>query len=320
MTTVSSPTGLTSHRDGLTGLFAAVTTPTLENGALDVATFERHVERLFEGGADGICLGGATAEYPHFELPDRLELIRRAARLVPRGKGLLVAIGGPSMRKVLELGQCAFEHDSRAVLLPMPMFFRYQQQDLYAFCAEAAKTLAGPCLLYDLPDFTNPLASETVLDLLAQEEHIIGIKDSSGKAERLAPFVATRGERDWTLLVGDDSKLVEGLAAGWDGGVSGLSSFCPELLVEIVRAAKSGDADRLARAKALLDELIEHIGGLPVPWGIRFALDARGLPIGPLPWPATAARLEQAARLKAWLPGWFERAQCADWSRVSTSR
>lgn len=313
MTTLPS-----THRTALTGLFAAVTTPTLDDGTLDVATFDRHVELLFEAGVDGICLGGATAEYPHFELRERAELIRRATRLVPRGKTLLVGIGASSMPRTIELGQLAFEHGSRAVLVPMPMFFRYQQQDLYAYCAAVAKTLQAPCLLYDLPVFTNPLESPTILDLLEREDHVIGIKDSSGKGERLAPFVEARGARDWTLLIGDDSKLAEGLSLGWDGGVSGLASCCPELLVSLVRASKAGDAAGVARAVALMDELIAQIAGLPVPWGIRIALEGRGVPLGPLPWPVSADRLAQAARLKAWLPAWLERVQAADWSHVST--
>ncbi len=308
-----------THRAALSGLYAAVTTPTLATGALDLATFDRHVELLFDAGVDGICLGGATAEYPHFEIRERQELIRRATRLVPRDKTLLVAIGATSYARVLELGRSAFEHGSRAVLVPMPMFFRYQQQDLLAYCTQVARTLAAPCLLYDLPDFTTPLDTGTVLELLAHESHIVGIKDSSGQADRLPRLTGARGDRDWALLVGDDSKLVDGLTLGWDGGVSGLASFCPELLVELVRAVRTVDAPRVARARALLDELIQEINGLPVPWGIRIGLEARGLPMGPLPWPVSLGREAQAARVKAWVPSWLERVNARDWSRVSSS-
>jgi 4-hydroxy-tetrahydrodipicolinate synthase len=319
MTTVSGPSDPSTHRAALTGLHAAVTTPTLPDGALDLATFERHVELLFDAGVDGICLGGATAEYPHFELRDRLELIRRAARLMPRGKTLLVGIGAGSLPKMIELGRSAFDHGARAALVPMPLFFRYQQQDLYAYSAAVAKALQAPCLLYDLPVFTNPLESATVLALLAHEEHIVGIKDSSGRAERLAPFIQARGDHDWTFLIGDDSRLAEGLSVGWDGGVSGLASCCPELLVSIHRAAKAGDAAGVARGVALMDELIGQISGLPVPWGIRVALEARGLSLGPLPWPVAADRLAHVARMKTWMPGWLTRVQAADWSHVSTT-
>jgi 4-hydroxy-tetrahydrodipicolinate synthase len=319
MTTTHDPTE-GSPDGGLSGLFAAVTTPRLVDGAVDLATFDRHLELLLDAGVDGVCLGGATAEYPHSEVRERIDLIRRAARALPRGKTLLVGIGASSMPRVLELGRAAFEQGSRAVLVPMPLFFRYGQADLYAYVAEVARALRAPCLLYDLPDFTTPLAPETAIALLEQEPHLAGIKDSSGKPDRLARFATARGARDWALLVGDDSKLAEGLAHGWNGGVSGLASFCPELLLALVRAATSHDADRLAHVRALMSELIGALAAFPVPWGIRLALEARGLPMGPSPWPMSDERRAQAARLKAWLPAWLERAEAADWSHVSSSR
>ncbi|MPZ19973.1 MAG: hypothetical protein GEV06_18965 [Luteitalea sp.] len=308
-----------SPNAALSGLFAAVTTPRLASGAIDLATFDRHLELLLDADVDGICLGGATAEYPHLEVRERIDLLRHAARMLPRHKTLLVGIGASSIWRVLELGAHAFEHGSRAVLVPMPMFFRYEQEDLYAYVAEVARTLQAPCLLYDLPDFASPLAPETAIALLEQEPHVRGIKDSSGRPDRLARFADARGARGWTLLIGDDSKLADGLALGWNGGVSGLASFCPELLVALVRAATSGDATRLAHVRALISELIAALAAFPVPWGIRIALEARGLPTGPLPWPVSDERRAHAAKLKSWLPAWLERAEAADWSRVSSS-
>ena len=309
--------GSTSARATFSGLFSAITTPTTETGALDLSTFERHVELLLEGGVDGICLGGATAEYPHVELQDRRTLIARAARRLPGDATLLVAIGAPTMRHAIDLGRFALDEGCRGVLLPMPMFFRYQQQDLAAYCRDVADRLAAPCLLYDLPEFTNPLDPETAIDLLTHEEHIVGIKDSSGKADRARRFAEARGVQDWALLVGDDSRLRDSMALGWDGSVSGLAAVCPELIVALVRAAKAGDVAEVARCQALVDELIGQIAGLPVPWGIRIALEARGLPMGPLPLPMTAERRERAARLHAWLPGWLRRVGAAEWTRVA---
>ena len=71
--------------------------------------------------------------------------------------------------------------------------------------------------------------------------------------------------------------------AGWDGGISGVAGCCPELLVAIVRSFRDGRVDDAARLQVLLDELIARLSVFPTPWGIRIALEARGLPTGPLP-------------------------------------
>jgi 4-hydroxy-tetrahydrodipicolinate synthase len=297
------------------GMFAAVATPLHQDGTLDTRGLERLIGFLIRSGVDGLCIGGATGEYPHFEASERKAVIRRAAAMMPEEQSLLVGIGSSSMRRVHEIGEAAVEARSRALLLPMPMFFRYDQDDLRAYCAATSRALRAPCLLYDLPSFTNGLAPETVLTLLRDEEFIVGIKDSGGRVENLSAFASARqGARDsapgragkpWTLLVGDDALLNRGLYAGWDGGISGVAGFCPELLVALHRTFRAeGDTTRL---QALLDELIQHLGPFPTPWGIRAGLAARGLATGPFPLPLTAARIAQLREFQQWFPAWLER-------------
>lgn len=287
------------------GLFAAVVTPIQDDGRLDLHTFDRVVEFLVDAGVAGICIAGATGEYPHFETDDRKAIIRRAAGRLPRGCDLLVGIGAPSIRHVIELGRTAIDAGSPGLLLSMPMFFRYEQQDLEAFSAEVSGRLRAPCLLYNLPGFTNGLEPATILRLLRSEEFIVGVKDSSGQTDNLDTFAAARHGQPWSLLVGDDRVLTEGLRAGWDGGISGVAGFCPELLVGIYRGHVEGRLDEAARLQRLLDELILHITPFPTPWGIRIGLAARGISTGPLPLPVTAIRQRQIAEFSQWFPEWL---------------
>ncbi len=290
---------------GIEGLIAAVVTPVHQDGRLDLATFDRVVDFLLEAGVSGICIAGATGEYPHFEAADRHAVIRRAVRRLPPGCDLLVGIGAPSMRLSVELGQAAHDAGSRALLLPMPMFFRYDQEDLEAYASAVSASLRAPCLLYNLPGFTNGLEPQTILNLLRNEEFIVGVKDSSGQFEHLAAFQSARGSAPWSLLVGDDRALHAGLDAGWDGGISGVAGFCPELLVALYRSHEAGDDCEAARLQGLLDELITHIAPFPTPWGIRIGLAARGIPTGPLPLPVTPLRQRQIIEFTAWLPDWL---------------
>jgi 4-hydroxy-tetrahydrodipicolinate synthase len=296
-----------SYRPAIAGLFAAVATPIQEDGRLDLRTFDRLLEFLVEAGVSGVCIAGATGEYPHFETHDRKAIIRRTSERLPRSCDLLVGIGAPSMHHVVELGRTAIDAGTRALLLPMPMFFRYEQQDLEAFSAGIIDTLRAPCLLYNLPGFTNGLETATILSLLRTEEFIVGVKDSSGQLDNLGAIARARCGNSWSLLVGDDRVLNAGLVAGWDGGISGVAGFCPELLVALYRSHIESRTDEAARLQRLLDELIVHIAPFQTPWGIRLGLAARGIPTGPLPLPLTANRRRQIAEFTAWLPEWLLR-------------
>lgn len=291
----------------MTGLFAAVATPIDDQGRIDAATLDRLLAFLLDAGVDGVCVGGATGEYPHFERAERQAVIEQAAAMLGRDRALLVGIGSSSIRRVVELGRAALDAGSQALLLPMPSFFRYDQSDLVAYALDVVRTLGAPCLLYDLPDFSNGLAPETTLALLEGEPLIGGIKDSSGRKERLTRFAAARAGRGWTLMVGDDRLLLAGLQAGWSGGISGVAGFCPELLVALSRSARHGEDDRAALLHARLDELIGQMSVFPTPWAVRIGLAARGIATGPLPLPLTAERSRQIAAFGEWLVPWLER-------------
>ena len=194
---------------------------------------------------------------------------------------------------------------SRGLLLPMPMFFRYNQEDLKAFCTDVSDALRGPCLLYNLPDFTNALEPDTVVSLLRDAEFILGIKDSSGQIEHLNAFAAARGSQAWTLLVGDDRALCRGCRP--DGMAASLASqgSARNCSSHSTAATWRNGSTKRRVFKVLLDELISQIAPLPTPWGIRVGLAARGIDTGPLPLPLSAARTVQIATFRKWLPGWL---------------
>jgi 4-hydroxy-tetrahydrodipicolinate synthase len=294
--------------DRLSGLFAAIVTPVHDNGHVDLDTLDRIVDHALVPGVSGICVGGATGEYPHLEVEDRLRVVERAAARVPSGRSLLVGIGGPTMGRSIELGEAAMAAGARALLLPMPMFFRYEQSDLGVFAAQVSRALRAPCLLYNLPVFTNGLTSSTILALLRDEEFIVGLKDSSGDAANLRLMAQARGSEPWSFLAGDDRLMLSALDAGWDGAISGVAGLCPELIAALHEHTAAGRQTDAARLQALLDELIVQLSKFPTPWGIRVGLAVRDLQTGPLPLPLTAMRRHQIAAFTSWFADWLPRA------------
>lgn len=303
----TSPTTAAFEPPSLSGLIAALATPLDASGAVDLPTVDRIVDMLLAADVAGVCLGGATAEYPHTSRDERLAILERVARRLPESSALVVGIGAASPRDVIPLGRAAFDSGARAVLLSMPVCFPYAQDDLTAFCEQVASQLPGPVLLYDLPSFTTPLHTDTILGLLERVPNIVGIKDSSGDRERLATLAERRGGRPWRLIAGDDAVIADAMAAGWDGSISGLAGFCPELLVALVDAARAGRTARTAELFGLLQSVITRVSALPTPWGIRVGLAARGIRTGPLPLPLSSRRTEQVESLLGWLPSWYER-------------
>jgi 4-hydroxy-tetrahydrodipicolinate synthase len=195
------------------------------------------------------------------------------------------------------------DHGARALLLPMPYFFPYSQDDLYAFCAAAAGRLDAPVLLYNLPRFTTPLELQTVRCLIDAVPNIAGIKDSSGSLALLGGL-----DSGACRIVGDDSVLVAALDAGLcDAVVSGVAGVLLELIAFLYDRR---DSPAYPRAVDLLTELIRHLSVFPVPWGLKLIAECRGITAAWFSQPLSATRSAQASEFREWFPAWW--AQCSN--------
>ena len=93
----------------MNGVIAAVATPIGADGRLHVGTFERLIDMLIESGVDGVCLGGATSEYPSVGVDEDPVLVpeeERRFRVIARS----LALGGRRR------AGCP---DSRAIVTPL---------------------------------------------------------------------------------------------------------------------------------------------------------------------------------------------------------
>ena len=100
--------------------------------------------------------------------------------------------------------------------------------------------------------------------------------------------------------------MARGVKAGWNGGISGVAGFCPELMVRLYRSVVRGETSETGRLEALVQELIERISVFPTPWGVRIGLAARGMETGPLPLPVTPRRRQQIEEFHAWFQPWLQ--------------
>jgi 4-hydroxy-tetrahydrodipicolinate synthase len=181
----------------------------------------------------------------------------------------------------------------------MPHFFPYEQSDLAAFCTEVARRVSTPVLLYNLPNFTTGLAAETAIPLMDSVPNIAGVKDSSGSLELLTRM--KRGCR----IVGDDGVLAEALRQNvCDAVISGTAGVLPDLILRIWenRAATGTPGSR--RDAALLGEFCEKLATLPVPWGLKWIAEARGVAPARFSQPVSDRRRAQGESLMRWFAEW----------------
>ena len=289
-------------RTSIGGVIAAVLVPRTDAGQVAEQALDQHLGFLVEKGIRQFAVNGATGEFCRVSCEEVALQLRAVRGKIASNAELLCGVGAGSLKDARELAQVASDGGATALLASMPHFFPYKQDDLEAFAGELADRAPLPVLLYNLPQFTSGLETETVLRLLREHENLVGVKDSSGSLEIMRAI--TREGLPVARIIGNDGALAEALRVGvCDGVVSGVSCVLPEV-IQALFAFKAGEAE-FECAADLLRTFIEQIDVLPTPWGLKVIAEARALAPAAFPLPLSARRKEQSAQVQGWFKGWL---------------
>lgn len=225
------------------GIMVPVTTPYNLEGRIQWEEFARHIEIILAAGADSILVPSGTGEFANLNMETRIELTRRAAKII-RGRVPLVAmISDCSTQNVLELAKWSKEAGATELMLTPPYFSHINQRAIKAFFLEVADACGLPLWIYHQPGETKLNMELEIVAELAEHPNIIGIKAAPGEDfmyfTRLVRLLG--GREDFSILNGEDFDLLASLMIGGDGGVSSLANIVPKQVVEMFRASQRGD-------------------------------------------------------------------------------
>jgi 4-hydroxy-tetrahydrodipicolinate synthase len=288
----------------ISGVFAALLTPRNAEGSIDVPALRKLVQFLTQSGISSFAVNGATGEFC-LTSPTELRTMLSTIRAVEAGKArMLCSVGAASAVRSIELARVAESEGAEALLLPMPYFFPYAQEDLDLFCRTVAGATRLPVLLYNLPQFTSGLEKETVRGLIAEVPNLVGIKDSSGSLEILRDLTLQRVRA--CRIVGSDAALAPALREGvCDGVVSGIAGVAPEAILALYELKHQTGSEGFASAARRIEEFAEHINLVPYPWALKWVAEARGILEATTSLPLTRHRLEQKQELVGWFEEWL---------------
>lgn len=253
MSTMTSPSPLR-------GIIPPLLTPLKDRDTLDVAGLERLVEHVLSGGVHGVFVLGTTGEGPALGGRLRRETIERVCALVAGRVPVLAGVTDPSFTESVELARFAAEKGASAAVLSVPYYFPIDQEDLARYVETIVPELPLPVYLYNIPSHTKAAFAPETVRRAMNLPRVLGLKDSSGNMTYFHRLAALLPERsDWSLLIGPEELLAEGLLLGGSGGICGGANLCPRLYVELYQAATNGD---LSRARELHAWIMRLSNGL----------------------------------------------------------
>jgi 4-hydroxy-tetrahydrodipicolinate synthase len=235
------------------GSCTALVTPFKANGSVDEKAFTRFVKWQIKEGTSGLVPVGTTGESPtvsHDEHKHVVELcIAAAGGKVP----VIAGAGSNSTVEAVELAKHAQKAGADAVLVVTPYYNKPNQRGLYAHYAAIAKAVKLPIIIYNIPGRSViDMTPETMGRLAHDFKNIAGVKDATGKVERVTEQRLTCGE-GFIQLSGEDASALGFNAHGGVGCISVTSNIAPKLCAEFQNATLAGE---WGKALALQDRLM----------------------------------------------------------------
>jgi 4-hydroxy-tetrahydrodipicolinate synthase len=267
------------------GVLTALVTP-FRDGGIDEPALRHVVEHQIEAGIDGLVPCGSTGEsatLSHAEHRRVVELVvEAAAGRVP----VVAGTGSNNTREAIELTLHARQASADGALLISPYYNKPTPQGIVEHYAAIARETAFPLLVYNIPGRTASNILPQTMARLAEIEHVVGVKEACGDIDQISHAIAACPP-DFVFLSGDDAMTLALMAVGARGVISTSSNAAPQLVCELVRAARAGDFTRARELHYRLLPLFDVLFCETNPIPLKTALAMQGLCGGDLRLPLT---------------------------------
>ena len=243
------------------GVFPAVTTKMKGDGSLDEAAIRAGLERLHQSGVSGVVMMGMVGENASLSPEEKLTVLRVARDTLG---GRLPVVSGVAETNTDRAVAFAREAERAGVdgLMVFPgLTYRSDGRETVEFYRSVARASQLPILVYNNPRAYGVDVTPDLLGALLEEKTVAAIKEETYDTTRVTDLVARFGDR-LCVVCGVDDLVLESVALGATGWVSGMANALPRESVELFRLAVAGrfeEARRLYRALIPLFHLDTHV-------------------------------------------------------------
>jgi 4-hydroxy-tetrahydrodipicolinate synthase len=216
------------------GSIPALVTP-IRDGRVDEAAFRALVDWQIAEGSSSLVPCGTTGESATMSIEEHDRVV---AICVEQAAGRVPVIAGCGSNDTT----VAAAHMARAeaagadaALVVLPYYNRPNQAGIEAHFRYLIERSTLPILIYNVPARTVTDISVETMAVLAGLPTIVGVKDASGKVERVAAQRLACGA-DFCQLSGNDDMALGFMAMGGKGCISVTANVAPRLCAEFQAA------------------------------------------------------------------------------------
>lgn len=230
------------------GIVTALVTPFQDDESIDYSAWGSVINYLIFSGVDGLFAVGTGGEFYAMSEAERRDAIRFVIQIVNGRIPVYAQVGAVTTRESVALARHAEQDGADYLVVITPYYIRPTDQELVRHYEEICASVKLPVFAYNIPGRTGVELTPSVVSRIAESQpNFIGLKDSSGKLERV---------RDWMALglsvfMGSDHLIYPALDCGCAGAVTVCANVSPKLFVKLYEAWKNGDSAEAGRLQQL---------------------------------------------------------------------
>lgn len=221
------------------GVFPAVTTQFHDDLSLDIDATAKVMDNLIRDGVSGLIVCGSVGENTSLARSEKIAVMEAAKSVAAGRVPVLCGIAEFTTAFAVETAKEAARIGIDGIMVMPALVYSSKPHETAQHFRTVATATDLPVMLYNNPPIYKNDVTPDILVSLADVETVVCFKDSSGDTRR---FIDTRnmvGDR-FVLFAGLDDVIVESVAMGAVGWVSGMSNAFPREGETLFRLAKAG--------------------------------------------------------------------------------
>ena len=209
------------------GVFPAVSTQFKPDFSLDLEATHRVMSNLVKDGVSGLVVCGTGGENTSMTVAEKISVIE-AARDASGGRVPVIAgVAEFTTEFARQTVRAAAKAGVDGVMVMPALVYSAKTHETAAHFRAVATSTDLPVMVYNNPPIYKNDVTPDVLIALQDCENIVYFKDSSGDTRRFIDIRNAVGDR-FVLFAGLDDVVVESIAVGAQGWVSGMSNAFPK--------------------------------------------------------------------------------------------
>jgi 4-hydroxy-tetrahydrodipicolinate synthase len=237
-------------------VLVALVTPFDQDGEVNWADVEKHIDDVITGGADGIVVTGTTGETSTLTDPEKVKLVE-VAKSVSNGRAKVITGGGSNeTAHAIQLAKKSAKAGADGNMIVTPYYNKPTQAGILTHFRMIADSTDLPVILYDIPGRTGVQIKYDTILRASKHPNILGVKDAKGD---LAEVSRVLNQTDLYYFCGDDALVLPSLAIGATGLIGVTANLTPTPYRTLVDAVNRGDLDAATEEHKLLEPLVRAI-------------------------------------------------------------